>query len=363
MQVTFDDQIFGLAWRGGIARYFTELLSVFRSTPDLEVEPLSPFRYAVTAHLLEAWPEEFRRPPSQWIARHPRWIRRLNRVSAASADAAELLHHTYYYSDALRLPARRRVCTIHDMSPELHPDFFPLGNPHADKRKYVDACDGILCISQATKEDLLSVYGTVDKPVLVTPLGASDQFFEAQPRSDGEQFVLHIGHRAGYKNFDVVLRALARLAPEHPDLVLICAGPPFGEDELQEFDRLELSGRVVWRDTPDCDLPGLLATATCLVFPSLCEGFGLPMVEAFAAGCAVIAADTRWATELGADAAHYFPANDDEVLAGLVERMLSDPLERARRVEAGRLRGRGFTWHRTAELTRHAYRQLVDAVG
>jgi glycosyltransferase involved in cell wall biosynthesis len=359
----FDDQVFSFAWRGGIARYFTELISLFRSTPGFDVDPLSPFRYTVTAHLQEAWPEEFRRPPSEWIARHPRWLRRLNRVSAWPADAAELLHHTYYYADALRLPARRRVCSIHDMTPELRPDFFPLGNPHADKRRYVDACDAVLCVSQATKEDLFTVYGTVDKPVFVTPLGASDEFFNARPRSDDAKILLHIGHRAGYKNFDVVLKALARLAPEHPDISLVCAGPPFTEDEVLDLDRLELSGRVVWRDTPDRDMPNLLISATCLVLPSLYEGFGLPTVEAFAAGCPVIAAETRWATEVGADAAQYFRPYDDEGLATLVDRLVCDPLERARRIEAGRLRGRDFTWRRTAELTRNAYSQLMDAVG
>ncbi len=363
MRVTFDDQVFTIAWRGGIARYFAELISVFRSTPDLGVEPVSPFRYTVTAHLLEAWPEEFDRPPSAWLARHPRWVRRLNRVSAGSPGAAELLHHTYYYADALRLQARRRVCTVHDMTPELHPEFFPAGNPHADKRRYVDACDGILCASQATMEDLCTVYGTMDKPVFVTPLGASDRFFEARSRSEGEPYLLHVGHRAGYKNFDVVLRALARLAPAYPDLVLVCAGPPFSEDEQQELDRLELSRHVVWRDTPDRDLADLVAAATCLVCPSLYEGFGLPMVEAFAAGCAVIASETRWAVELGADAAWYFPPSDDEVLAVLLERILGDPVERAGRSEAGRRRGRDFTWRRTAALTRDAYRQLIDAVG
>ncbi len=362
MRVLFDDQVFSFSWRGGAARYLTQLLHEYRSTPELGVEALTPFRYTVTAHLLERWPDEFRRPPGG-VARRPRLLRSLNRVgSGRLTEGVDLVHHSYYFKDALRRPVPRRICSVYDMTPELHPDLFPQGSPHADKRLYVDACDAIVCYAWTTKEDLLKFYGHVDKPVFVTPLGVSPEFFDVAPPAVPGTFVLHVGHRAGYKNFDVLLRAMARLVPAHPDLSLMCAGPPFAGDEVRRFERLGLSGRVCWRDTPDRDLPGLLSSAACLVFPSVWEGFGLPTIEAFASGCPVIVAEARWSTEVGGEAPLYFPPRDDDALAVHLERMLGDRSERSRRISAGRRRARDFTWHRTAVLTRDAYREVIATV-
>jgi glycosyltransferase involved in cell wall biosynthesis len=361
VQVTFDDQVFTFTRRSGVARYFTELLRIYRAQLSLDIEALTPFRYVISEHLLELDPVRYRRAPLPEIAQRPGVLRPLNRLTAHPRKRrARILHHTHYFPDALEVPTNFRVCTIYDMIPELFPEHFPNGSPHGAKRRYVDACDAILCISQTTKNDLLRLYGAVDKPVVVTPLGVSELFFDPPPRDrDGPDYVLHVGQRFSYKNFDVLLRALGRLASDRPSLSLVCVGPPFDATELARLDELGLRERVQHRVAADEELPALFASALCFVFPSLYEGFGLPIVEAFAAGCPVILADMPCSTEVGGGAAQYFAHADDEGLAALIDQMAGDPATRARWADLGRSRARDFSWRRTAELTRDVYRDLA----
>ncbi len=330
MQVTFDDQVFTFTRRSGVARYFTELLRIYRAEPSLGVEALTPFRYVISEHLLELDPIRYRRAPLPGLAQRPGVLRPLNRLTGLRRHRRlPMLHHTHYFPDALDVPADFRVCTIYDMIPELFPEHFPNGSPHGAKRRYVDACDAILCISQTTKNDLLRLYGTLDKPVVVTPLGVSELFFDPPPRQrDEPDYVLHVGQRFSYKNFDVLLRALGRLTTVRPSLSLVCVGPPFDATELARLAELGLNERVQHRVANDEALPALFASALCFVFPSLYEGFGLPIVEAFAAGCPVILADMPCSTEVGGGAALYFPPADDENLATLIDQMAGDPVAR-----------------------------------
>jgi glycosyltransferase involved in cell wall biosynthesis len=360
MLVTFDDQVFTLQKRGGISRYFTELLRVFRADPGLGVEPSTPFRYVVNEHIMELDPSRYRRLPAPQVVQRDRVLRPLNRLMSRHVAGATILHHTYYLPDGLEVPAAKRICTIYDMTPELFPDMFPQGNPHRDKERYVRACDAIACISNTSKADLLKIYGDLDKPVVVTPLGVTGQFFDPPARTGNQaEFVLYVGQRVGYKNFDVLLRALTHLLTARPSLQLICVGPAFTNDETARLAELGLADRVSRRSADDGELVRLFAAADCFVFPSLYEGFGLPIIEAFAAGCPVLLADTPCSVEVGGEAAQFFAPDDDQQLAGMIDRLVGDTQSRTAWIEAGRLRARDFTWERTAKLTGDMYRNLV----
>jgi glycosyltransferase involved in cell wall biosynthesis len=249
------------------------------------------------------------------------------------------------------------------MIPELFPEIFvgrgPI--PHRQKASYVHACDAIACISESTKADMLAHYGDIDKPVVVTPLGADSRFFAATPdRRESPGFVLFVGTREFYKNFDVLLRALARIAEDGVAPRLLCiGGPPLTPAEQERIADLGLDGLVDQRDASDAELPGLYAAAMCLVFPSRYEGFGLPTVEAFAAGCPVVLANMVCAVEVGGDAALYFEPDDDETLATTIARFAADPASRDPWIRAGRSRAQDFTWQRTARATAALYQGVA----
>lgn len=362
LPVTYDDRLFTFQRRGGPARYFAELIAAFRADPALGIDAITPFTFIETEYLLRA-DSRYRRlplPESRYRMHAARVANRLRR--GPRVKKAQILHHTQYSSAGLRMPAAVRVCTVYDMIPEIFPEIFegrgPI--PHRQKAAYVEACDAIACISESTKADVLTHYGDLDKPVVVTPLGADSRFFAATPdRTEPPGFVLFVGTREFYKNFDVLLRALARIAENGVAPRLLCVGPPLTQAEQQRISTLGLTGSVSQRAASDAELPGLYAAATCLVFPSRYEGFGLPTVEAFAAGCPVVLANMACAVEVGGEAAQYFEPDDDETLAAIIARFAADPSTRQRWIEAGRTRARDFTWQRTAEATAALYRSLT----
>lgn len=361
MQITIDDQVFTFQRYGGVSRYFAELIKQFRSAAELGVHARTPFRYVLNEYLLELDSRRYRRPPLPSRLRRGRLLRRMNSaLPAARRERAQIVHHTFYFTPALQREVRARICTIYDMIPELFPELFPGMQPHAGKDDYVHACDALLCISETTKTDLLARYGSLDKPVVVTPLGVTDEFFAAPVIDVSERpYVLFVGQRDAYKNFDVLLRALSWLTVRHPRLELICVGgPPLADTERERIDQLGLTGQVSRTVMDDAALPAIYAAASCFVFPSRYEGFGLPIVEAFAAGCPVLLADTPCSVEIGGAAAQFFPPDGDEQLAEAIDSLVGHEENRATWIAAGRVRARDYTWRRTAELTAGVYQDL-----
>ena len=359
MKVTFDDQIFLLQSRGGVSRYFAEIIHEYRRSPELDVQAVTPYKLVANHHLVES-DSRFRLIPKDVAIQHRRGVRTLNRLMRPLVPQSEVAHHTFYETRSLAIRAKARICTIYDMIPERFPELFPEGSPHAGKRQFIDECDALLCISETIKEDLESCYGAVDKPVFVTPLGVSSRYFhDGATRPQDPPYVLHVGQRGGYKNFWILLRAFARVANATADLKLLCTGPPFHPEELGLFERWNITGRVERVELSDSELPGAYAGALCTVVPSLYEGFGLPVLEGFAAGCPVIAAETPALCETGGECALYFDPRDDLALAETIIALMKNPSMSEQNVIRGRARAREYSWQQTARLTAQAYHAIV----
>jgi glycosyltransferase involved in cell wall biosynthesis len=285
----------------------------------------------------------------------PRVATVVNRLR--SPGRPDLVHHTFYDAAYLnRKVGRLRVVTVYDMIPEIYPELFPTGNPHLAKRAFVERADLVLAISAATQRDLVSVYGESRAPVVVTPLGVHDSFRPGGPRPAElpGQYVLFVGNRAGYKDFDGLTE---------PDVQLVAVGGgAFDDLERARLAALGVAGRVVQCNLDDVSLRGAYAHALCFVFPSRHEGFGLPTLEAMACGCPVVLVDSSSHPEVGGDAALYFPPGDVAALRHRLMELVGSPTLRADRAQAGIRRAATFTWERTARATAEAYRDLLAGV-
>ena len=356
MRVHFDDQIVMHQPRGGMSRYFVELVDAFRHDPELGVTADVDWRASRNVHAVEAG---LGRPASRTRRRLNRVTRRLPSLPRRWPD---IDHPTYYYP--ARLPARGgppMVVTVVDMIPELLPDFYSAGNPHLAKESYVRQADAIVCISESTRRDMLQVYGPLEAVVEVVHLAVSAHFRPGvlSAKALPDEYILFVGNRANYKDFTVATEAFAGLRAEHPGLSLVAVGGKFSGTELEDLRRLSIEDAVQRVAATDAELPAIFGGARAFVFPSRYEGFGLPTLEAMACGTAVVLADSSSHPEVGGDAALYFPPGDASALGTQIHRLLGDDDLRQSLISRGLERARTFTWHRTATQTRDVYARVA----
>jgi glycosyltransferase involved in cell wall biosynthesis len=359
MRVHYDDQVFVLQRRGGLSRYFAELIRKFIESPALGVETELGWRWTRNTHALEAMGGRLRVPGG---SRGPvlRWA---NWAFARTPRRADLTHRTFYRPEYLsQRHAVPMVVTVPDMIPELFPGLFPAGNPHEHKEEYVRRASLVLCISETTRRDLLRVYGSVDSPTVVTHLGVSHRFAPGARRPSWcpDRYILFVGNRGGYKDFRVAIESFAELAPSQRATALVAVGGgTFTADEEALISRFGLRGQVVQRDASDEELAGVLGGASAFVFPSRYEGFGLPTLEAMACGTPTVLAASSSHPEVGGDAALYFAPGDSSGLAAQLSRLLSDDALGRALSEKGLAQAARFTWRRTAAMTADAYRSVA----
>jgi glycosyltransferase involved in cell wall biosynthesis len=350
IRVRFDAQAFAAERRGGITNYFAHLIREFVLDPGLGVQVVGLPILTANTHALDLGVG--RRP--RLVPARSRSLRAVNALRQAPVRA-DVVHSTFYFREHLTRTAKR-VVTVHDMIPERFPEMFPLGDPHLHKQGHVRQADAVVCVSAATRDDLLHFVPDVAAPVFITPLGV-DAVDPQQPSRSGhgqqQPTVLFVGKRGYYKDFDVLVAALREI-PE-ARLVLV-GGGLLTEQERVLVANARLAGRIVHVTPDDAGLREQYRSATALVFPSRYEGFGLPALEAMSAGCPAVLADTPALREVAGATAEYFPPGDAPALAGVLQRLLDDPARRAAMSVAGRDRAAAFTWRRTAELTAEAYR-------
>lgn len=360
MRVGYDEQAFLAQRRGGVTTYFVRLVEQFRADPALGVQPvlgwsMAPNEHAVEAGLARTVPLDRGRSEFDPLASGTAYA--ANLPARLRARRADLQHYTFYHPRFLRRRAPiPTVSTVHDMIPELYPELFTR-DPHLHKAEYVRRSDVVLCVSEATRQDLFRLHGDPGVPVRVTHLGVDEAFRPDLPRLPlmPARYVLFVGRRGGYKDFPVLVEALAQARLDDVRLVLVGGGTP-DDGERALLDRAGLDGRWLQVAPSQAELPHWYSCAEAFVFPSRYEGFGLPTLEAMASGCPTVLARSSSLPEVGGDACEYFPPGDPAALAEVLRRMWDDAQLRAARRADGLTRAAEFSWRRTAEATAAAYR-------
>jgi glycosyltransferase involved in cell wall biosynthesis len=286
----------------------------------------------------------------------------------ARRDGLTLMHSMAFAMP--RLAPCPVVVTIYDLSFIHNPDSFPPA-----QRRYLMAetahsarhAARLIAISESGRQDVHDFYGfPLERIDVVTP-GVGDAYrplpagqAEAFRRRQGlpDRFFLHVGTLQPRKNIPVLLEALALLGRPETPLVLVGGQGWYYETIYDRIGQLGLADRVRFAGyVEDDQLPLWYNAASALVFPSLYEGFGLPIVEALACGAPVIAADTSSLPEVGGDVALYFEPRDPEALAAHLGRALDDPAVRRRAREAGPKHAARFSWARAGRETADVYRR------
>jgi len=348
--VALDARALGDGDETGIGRYIHALVSALAETPAVAVQL-------------------YRRPFPPVLGPHLVLALRMR------ANGAALVH-----GPANALPLVRYglpgVVTVHDLAIYDHPEWFPRGQWFATRvvvPRSVRAATLVVCPSTATREALSRIMRVPPERCRVIPHGVDAEFrLPATPSTATqirdryalpERYILQVGTVQPRKNYVTTLRALARI-PAAERIPLLVAGG-FGWEYEPVIEAVETLGLRSWVRfigyVPPRDLPALYQQAWVVAFPSYDEGFGLPVLEAFAAGVPVAASTGGAIPEVAGDAALLCAPEDEAGLAENLRRLIEDEPLRQRQIVAGRLRAAPYTWSASAAAHRDAYRDALAA--
>jgi alpha-1,3-rhamnosyl/mannosyltransferase len=272
------------------------------------------------------------------------------------------------------------IATIMDLIPVLHPEWIKKDLKRLKSWLFTTSihhADHIITISEYSKQDMVRHLGIAPERISVTPLGVDPIYFErietsrrdAVLEKHGLQpgFFLFVGTLQPRKNLPRVLQAFEQL-PEavrkaHP-LVIVGRDGWSNEELLPQLEALQQRGEGRWlRYLPQSEVLALLQAAGALVFASLYEGFGLPVIEAFAAQCPVIASNTTSVPEVTGDAAWSVdPLSPESISAAMLD-VLQHTDDREQKIQRGLERARQYTWQACAQLTLDVYRKVLANQG
>lgn len=363
MRVLYDHQIFSLQRFGGISRYFSELAARVSSSVAVlasENEYLSamPFYQGLTL-------DGSRRFPGKTTL-----VQAVNAGYARAKLAGheyDVFHPTYYHPYFLGyLRNRPYVLTVYDMAHEVYPDCFAANDRTADwKRTVIRQASRIIAISEFTRQELMRLYGldgtNIDVVHLASSFWSRGNIASEKVRQLGS-YILYVGTRSRYKNFDMFIRAMAPLLRRDPAVRIVCAGGgDFDSAELALIASQQLSGRLLQVGASDGELAQLYAGAKVFVFPSLYEGFGIPVLEAFSCGCPVIVSNTGSLPEVAGNSGVVVDASDESELLKSVEHVLNDDEFRSELIMKGYNRAAHFSWDRVACETVEVYERILQS--
>lgn len=364
MKIAYDHQIFELQRYGGISRYFFELACRIHEYSTDIVRVISPL-------FINEYLSDSNVPVVGIRVPHIPKIRFLcsyfNSIFSPIAICKynpEIIHETYYSVDSVRADHIKRIITIHDMIHELFPDSFTLED--ATKSKKATAArraDHIICVSENTRQDLIRFLDVNPAKISVVYHGYELLASPSGVRRCEAPFILYVGSRGGYKNFDRLLQAYAASPLIHDEFNLVTFGG--GRLTIREQARIqELGGRrlqVKHFSGGDEVLADLYATARLFVYPSLYEGFGIPPLEAMSVDCPVICSDRSSLPEVVGEGAGYFdPESVDSIVAEMT-RALFDSSYRQSLIDKGRCQSLKYSWDRCAQETLNVYRRVIES--
>ena len=236
--------------------------------------------------------------------------------------------------------------------------------------------DGLIFISQSAKEDYLRILGKPAGLTTVIHHGKDPAFRPLEPKQQEmlsavrsqyglpQKYLLYVGTIEPRKNLERLIEAFATIAPRYPDSTLVLAGMMGWKQEhlSARIRELGLASRILLPGfIAEKDKAVLIAGCSLFLYPSLYEGFGLPVLEALASGVPIITSDTSSLPEVAGEAAVLVDPLSVAALAEAMERVLSSPQLQRSLAEAGPAQAAKFTWEHTAAETEGFYRKLQEA--
>ncbi len=363
MNIFYDYQIFALQPCGGISRYFLELA---RRIPRLHEGAAASI--VAPLHINRGLKETLSTKRGVFLPEFKGKHRVLPYLNekvtqfVLNQSKVDILHGTYYRAKDYSIAAKR-VVTVYDMIHEKYPAHFTGPDLDVPRKKLlsISRADHVIAISRNTYKDLLEITGIDSNKVSVVYLGSSivADMERVVRKEHFSPYLLYVGSRNSVKNFKKLIEAYSvsrRLKKTHR--IICVGGGPFSREERQFFSDRGVLESIVRITADDEKLVQLYNGASALVYPSLYEGFGLPLVEAMRCGCPVCCSNTSSMPEVAGDAAAYFDPLEVDSIREVIESVVYSDTTMQGMQQRGFEREKLFDWDSCARKTYEVYANL-----
>lgn len=360
--VVYDSQIFDVQVFGGISRYFCEIITRLHS-PFKVVVGFSRNHYLNACGLcrrLLPLPKFVKRQVWKRSARHSR-----RELLARLSDSGTRLvfHPTYYDPYFLNQPARHPyVLTVHDMIYERVSGLPCAEDVMKQKRETILGAERVIAISEYTKRDIMELLDVPEEKIDIVYHSTSLRPNKTAGTRMPYRYLLYVGDRsAGYKNFAGMFDAFRKLHAKDSTLHLVCTGRRFSDEERTHIAAAGVETFVHQIAASDKTLADLYQQAEAFVYPSRYEGFGIPILEAYACGCPVVLSRATCFPEIAGEAGEYFDPDNTDDIARAIGAVIYDKARRNALVTAGTERLSLFSWEKAAAQTEECYRKAAES--
>lgn len=358
MKVLFDHQLFSYQRYGGASKYFAELLANMPRDCWETTTVFSNNQYVKDLELFET-KHLF---PNKHFRGQGRLMHELNKPHSKRIlrqQNFDVFHQTHFETYCLKaLKDKPMVTTFHDIN------FSNINsNPKIVHYQEISLkrANKIIAISENTKKDLLSVFNIPEEKVTVIYHGIerTDLTQLKKERVFEFKYILYVGVRCANKNWDNFIKAFALFAQKVKDINLVCTGKGFNQFEKDNLVSLGIYNRVVNCSATEEQMKRLYRDCEFYIFPSIYEGFGMPLLEAMDCHAPITCANASCFPEIARDAALYFDPNSVDDMVAAMQKLLNDLTLRNELVNKGNSRVQDFSWKKCADMHMEVYRSLI----
>lgn len=384
MKVLYDHQIFILQKYGGISRYFAEIITNLNNEIDIEialkysnneyikqiksitnsrqiVPKFNFFHSIIQLNGLKLLYKYFNKH-NPFISIALRTFNKKISIEMLKKQNFDIFHPTYYDNYFLDYIGKKPfVLTIYDMIHELYPEMLKDTTTIRNKANLAKKAAHIIAISEQTKRDVIDILGIKEDKISVIHLASSmlkssNNYKHKLP----EKYLLFVGNRSNYKNFDFFVLAVSSILNKHKDLQVVCSGHSFNKSEVDLMKILKIEERFINLFIHEDQFYEVYKNAIAFIFPSYYEGFGIPILEAYRSECPVILSNSSCFPEIAGDAALFFSPKSKSQLIEAIELVLNDNKIKTTLVEKGKERLENYSWQKTSEKTIEVYKKVLN---
>jgi glycosyltransferase involved in cell wall biosynthesis len=367
MHIAYDSQIFRMQPHGGISKYFIKLIEgIKRLEKNIDISIVAGIHD--NEHLLNSGlsyhgvhQNSFKR--QLMVNRFYNFSESYNKKLEERFllnPKIDIIHQTYNGYELVKTAGPQIVITVHDLIYEKYPKEFSDADEFLErKRKSIETANHIICVSKNTQSDLIRHYKVDIGKTTVVHHGV-DVYEKQSRRIEKDNYVLFVGKRDGYKNFEGLLKAFSNSKTKQ-EVKLICFGSgSFNIKEKNLINEFGLDNKVVHQKGSDSDLANLYQHALFFIYPSIYEGFGLPVLEAMANECPVICHNKTSLPEVSNGSALEVDCENTSHLTSAIDKLYSDSGFRKVLSEKGKENVKQFTWEATAMKTLEVYKRVIQ---